>query len=343
MTGTDEPAAPANDEHPEPSAAKRAQVTARVGVGQRLGSFGRRWSEHFTLRRAQSISKALSEAERLRLFRIASIVTQKKEAAEALWYTGHRAEGLRLLREASEWSRQSESVAGPLPRELDQDGSNDSRVWADSQPDPADVVLDGEIDRDGELAFHRLLSGVESVQRVITQAADPPKRLALRRWTRTLGVATTLLLAATAVAFWFYEPPHFEATATSQQPEWPARFAIDGDRETEWQGHDRARPTLDLELIPPRNVTAVHLLNGHNRWFNDRAVARYRLELRRKGEVVAAVPGEFAELTASPEWVIHEVEAREADHLRLTVLSYHGAGSALAELRIIEATSPPAD
>ena len=109
-----------------------------------------------------------------------------------------------------------------------------------------------------------------------------------------------------------------------------------GAAKTEWQSHDRARPTLTIKLVPPRTITAIRLLNGHNRWFNDRAIQRYRLELVQQGEILTTVEGEFDELTPNAEWVTHELPGIRADHVRLVVLSYHGLGAALAELEVVE-------
>ena len=292
------------------------------------GLFGR-WQEHFTLKAARAISSKLAEPDRLRLHRATTVTQQKLQAAETLWYAGHRAEGLRLIEQASSWARRAQAICA---------GISDEEINQHEGAEAGDngAFLDAEIDSTREVAFHGHMSDVKAVLRVASQGAAPPKTLRRRRFVRIAQPIVGMLAAVAALAFWLYEPPHLEASATHQQAEWPARFAIDGHDETEWQAHDRQKPTLDVELIPPRMVTGLRLLNGHNRWYNDRAVGRYRIELLRRGEVVTTIPGEFEELTPSPDWVVHETEAAEVDHIRFIVLTHHGVGSSLAELRIDE-------
>jgi hypothetical protein len=172
-----------------------------------------------------------------------------------------------------------------------------------------------------------------------------PVRVSAKRMGRFAAVAALAAVLLFLGYRWAFPAPKITVTASEERGrgEHPATFAFDGNPQTEWLLENRHRGYLDFELVPPRRIAAVKLLNSHNAPFNDRATRRYRIELHGDADQPTVLRGEFAQLSPSPEWVSVPVGVegglRGVDHVRIYADSHHGEGAGLAEVAFDELPS----
>jgi hypothetical protein len=153
------------------------------------------------------------------------------------------------------------------------------------------------------------------------------------------GAWLLVALAALAGAAWYALRPGPDVVATASavyagDPIFGPDRVLDGDTVTEWLLPDRTPGTLELALRAPRRVTAVRLVNGHNREFNDRAVRDYEIELYAGQRLVKKLSGSFAQLVPAPAPVSIRADADGVDRVRIVVKSFHREGAALAEIAL---------
>jgi len=195
-------------------------------------------------------------------------------------------------------------------------------------------VLDSEVSPAHADLYRKLRRSRAKIDKALGLAAMAPKeltRLKLARWATTLLV---LLIAVTGLYFVLRTPRTVTASASGHfvsSPEFEPGNVFDGDESTEWLLDNGATGWVEGRLSPPRDITTVKVLNGHNRHFNDRAIRRYKVELFGSGEPIT-IEGEFDGIEPSPTFVEHPVDADGIERIRLTVLSFHGTGAALSEL-----------
>lgn len=304
--------------------------------------------EPFLLLDAARVSARLSDSQRGAAGRALLIARQRRRAAETLWWAGHRAEGLRLMRDAL--GRLAEAVAAASPamdgeavdvdsalRRLDVDP--DHLALARTAADAADLDvprLDAELGAPQRELFGRLAAAFRALEPAVAGAALTRAGLWWTRVGRALAVIGGGLLLAGIVAAYTHEPRRILATASNQQRQWPALDAVDGNPMTEWQMHDRRAGHLDVLLEPPRRVKAIRFLNMHNRHYNDRATKAYRIEVYSGTERLQTEDGVFETLDPDPEWRRIEVGHDDVDRIRFVVRTYHQMGGGLAELEVVE-------
>ena len=127
--------------------------------------------------------------------------------------------------------------------------------------------------------------------------------------------------------------PHVSASGV-YSTDFPTAYAVDGIESTEWLLPDHATGWLQLSFPRPRDIHRVTLVNGHNRWYMDRAVKQVRVTAYSKKGLVATAEDSFPALTEQPSTLELKLEAEDVDHVRVDVLSYFGNGGALAELSV---------
>ncbi|MBX3272184.1 MAG: hypothetical protein KF729_18100 [Sandaracinaceae bacterium] len=307
--------------------------------------------EYFLLSGAQAAAKRVPEDARARIARTLGVARRRAEAAERLWANGHTAEGLRLAVEAYGLTREAlpafadasgarkepgEGTAAFRPvlaeRGLSKgriDGLLDVEAALRERALPS---LDADVEAaDGEL-FHRVIQARAAIDGALAPAASTPSALA---WTRAFRIGlTVLVLAGAAVGTWLLtrRPEGVTAVASDYTNVYDGSLTVDGDEATEWQLPDRTLGHVTITIEPPVRVETLRLLNGHNRWYNDRAVRGYRVELYVGGSVARAIDGEFETFEEQPGWVEHPVGLDRVEQIRFNVRSHHRIGAALAEI-----------
>lgn len=332
-----------------------------------MAALARRLLQYFTLSNASADAGRLPGHARSAMRQSIALGRQRGEAAETLWSNGHGAEGLRIAREAldatleaadhltaAEVQRRSASVAdAPIeddaPTAVVEAGPEDrnklllsrgvaerwlervksAQVQAQKLP-----TLDGEVSPAHADLYEELAKGRRVLDKALGLAALEPKEIGRLRIGRTLVAGLVVLLGIGGTVVLTRTPERVTVTASGHfgsSPDFKPEHAFDGDEGTEWLLPNSAAGWVEARISPPRNIRSLRLLNGHNRHFNDRAIQRYRIEVFGVGEP-EVVEGEFESLEANPEWVEHEVSVEGVQRIRLTTLSHHESGAALAEL-----------
>ncbi len=309
--------------------------------------------EYFLLSDARATAKRVPEGARQAIERFLGIAGRRAEAAERLWSNGHTAEGLRLAADAFG------ATTDALPAFVDATGATvDAAVEGLGRYRPVLVErglserrietllaveeqladrdapeLDEEVtSADGEL-FQRIIATRARLDAALAPAASSPTRLA---WTRIwrLGFSVLTVVAVGLTAYLVTRTPEgISAVASDYTNVFDGPRVIDDDVETEWQLPGGALGYVEITIQPPVHISTLRLLNGHNRWYNDRATRGYRVELYSGDRLASTIDGEWSSLTPEPEWVEHEVEdGDEIDRIRFNVRSFHRLGAALAEI-----------
>lgn len=320
----------------EAAAADTGAIGARTrGLGARVDAW--------TFRTARRFMASVPAARRERARRAFLLVRQRLHAAELLFTQGHRAEALAILERAV--------ASGVEAAQALSDRDDAAVALAAIGFDERDVAtmmsaldalgarterLEGEIGGVDQDRYYALLSLMRRSVGFLDQATFDRPILVMRIAKRAAWVVAGIAALGVFVFFATYDPPRLEATATQTQGDWPAEFAVDGRPRTEWLGHDRQNPEITIAVVPPRDLTAIRILNGHNRHYNDRATKDYRLELYRGEELVQGIDGSFRSLSPNPEWVEHPVNAQGIDRVKFIVRSYHRTGAAIAEIELVD-------
>jgi hypothetical protein len=279
--------------------------------------------EFFTLRRAGEVGRALDPAVRDRAAARLRLGRQRDEAARELWTTRHRAEALRLAREAL---ADTLEAATALPHE-----DADARRLPDGElPADEEDVSDAHAARFAEMRRVRA-----RIDRAIAPALCVRAERAALRAVRIAALMAGTALAAALGYVWFTRPAPWGATASAHHTDppgfAPAR-AIDGDAYTEWLLPLGETGWLDVTFPRPRTLSAVRLLNAHNRGNNDMATCNFRIEAFAGTRAVASFAGAFATLDPQPIWHTIQLPATGVTRVRIWVDSYHSAGGGLAEV-----------
>jgi hypothetical protein len=335
---------PTSEEHATsgPVLEASAAPLGERAIGARTRGVGAR-VDAWTFRTARLFMERVPKERRERARRAFLLVRQRLHAAELLFAQGHRAEALAILErgaasgvEAAQALSDREDAAAALAA-IGFDERDVATMMAALDALAARTErLEGEIAGADQDRYYALLSSMRRSIVFLDQATFDRPLLVMRVVKRAAWIAAGVAAFATFVFFATYDPPRLEATATQTQGDWPAEFAVDGRPRTEWIGHDRQLPELTIAVVPPRDLTAVRILNGHNRHYNDRAVKDYRVELYRGQELVQGIDGTFPSLSPSPEWVEHPVDAPGIDRVKLIVRSFHRTGAAIAEIELVD-------
>ncbi|MEM6954976.1 MAG: hypothetical protein AAF645_04780 [Myxococcota bacterium] len=280
-------------------------------------------------------SRTIGEIERGERQSVLALLSQRGEAAETLWNTGHAAEALRLavdafhVGEALPQTAAALAALGATP--ADERDLQAARRRLDEGPPPVrdtdtlDIGADYYVDvRAGRQALERLYGGV----------LRPPGELLRQRALRALVVSSALAAVVAVVAYTAFRPPppRGVASASYEGPKYVPTHACDNDPETEWLLPNGSRGWVECVLPSPTNVNVVHVTNGRNQAYGDRAVKDYTVQLLAGDEVVAEAEGSFAAIEPQPEPVSVSVRGEGITKVRLEVRSFHRLGAALAEL-----------
>jgi hypothetical protein len=270
----------------------------------------KRVSEFFLLRDLAESARGVPAERRLAVKRAHLLARQKRDAADVLWGAHSRAEALRLIREAVAIARE----AGEAPADLQ--------------------ALNSELGGEHEAQFAALHDELEELFARQLGPALGPRGVARLRANRIV-LASAMLVAVVAA---LYSALHQKKTLVAEAS---ARYAIghdapkaiDGSDKTEWLLPDRSTGFIEVQIVPPRTVSRIRILNARNLPYADRASKDYEVEVFLKGGGVKQQKDSFPSLSTDPTWREVPVNAR-IDRVRITILSHHGTGGGLAEIEI---------
>ncbi|MGF1466292.1 MAG: discoidin domain-containing protein [Sandaracinaceae bacterium] len=195
--------------------------------------------------------------------------------------------------------------------------------------------LDAEVSPSHAELFQELLTAHKHVEGAIGPVARSRRQLMLTRAARLAYLAVAAAVALGAVWYFVVRVPRSAEAVASAVYGSAAEFrpdnAIDGDEGTEWLLPNGTAGHLDVRLSPARRITAIRLINAHNRHYNDRATREYRVEIV-SGAGTETIEGVFPRLDPTPEEVVHEVMVDGVTQIRFVVVSWHNLGGGLAEL-----------
>jgi hypothetical protein len=113
-----------------------------------------------------------------------------------------------------------------------------------------------------------------------------------------------------------------------------ADLVTDGIGATEWLLPDKAKGWLELELARRRVVNGISIENAHNRHYLDRATRELRIEAFDGKKRVFETKIVFQRIEEESHPVRVALPRVPVSRLRFEVLSHHGSGAGLAEIRL---------
>lgn len=195
-------------------------------------------------------------------------------------------------------------------------------IGADGLPD----------DRRMPARFEALWAEAERLVRFSTKALRAPPEIRRRRFLAT-GALVLALLVTLFVSFRLWGRVRARASAT-YSPEWPASYAVDGLDATEWILPDKTLGWLDVYLPRPTDVKRVVVLNGHNRFYLDRATKGFKVTAFAGNHELASAEAEFPGIKDGRSAREVKLRADGVTRLRIEILSYFGAGGTIAEVEV---------
>lgn len=315
--------------------------------------------EYFRLRDAEEASRSLSPARRGEAMDALRRGAEQARAAETLWAAGQRARAFEAALAGVEASVSAARRAAPddaeLPDALARAGlapAERRRVeaaWATrSVPAPAS---DAEL----EPLHGEIFDAAQRASRAVIRRLEPrlltPEDLRERRRLRLRVLLAAAAGLAALIAFAALgEEPRIEARASAYRVQdevqtWPAANAVDGDEMSYWHLPPGEGGWIELSLTPPRDVSALRILNAHDNHVRDpnradrrrfdHAANAIRVHAFSGAERVAEVDVELPRIS---DWSRVEIpiEADDVDRIRVEVRSFHGAGGGLAEIEVVE-------
>lgn len=314
-----------------------------------------RWKQHtlefYTLAQATQLSAPVEPNAKKETEHHLTLSRQRANASAYLWHVGARAEALRLALDAfretmlmlrRNFTPGTEQLADmQLLTSLGMRRVQVARICkleATLRESELPVLERDVIPKHGELHSDLLFAHRTIETRLTEVVATRVSRLVLllTRWAITLGI----LSMSIALLVWLVRPAHYiEATAssfTNSARRWGPRHLVDGYLATEWAADARPPLVIDLSLHPARDIRAIELLNGHNPPWNDRGTRDFRVEAYSGGRRVSAATGRFGAMSTDFEVARVPMLASQITTIRVQILSWHGRGPALAEIRVVE-------
>jgi len=296
-------------------------------------------SEYFSQRDA--LAQVAAEATSVRMARRDLVLRarQKREAAEAAASVS-LAESLRLMRDAVLLLQEAigEGSAGETfaarCASLGVDATVARRLEAmrgglAELPLPA---LESDVGEAEVETYNQLTKAALTLDRALSRKITLQGDLLARR--RKRRVVAALVGVATALVLYVeFRPLPCRASAFLFE-EFRPEMAIDGVVESEWLLPDGKPGWIDVRVRPSRDIRSVRVINGHNRASMDRAIRAYRLEAYSGRRLVNSVSGEFPALLPAPPPTEIPLVAKDVNRVRLVVVSWFGAGAALAEIKV---------
>ncbi|MCA9607414.1 MAG: hypothetical protein KC619_17530 [Myxococcales bacterium] len=313
--------------------------------------------EFFLLRDARRAAADLGEERRRAVADAIDASVRDAGRAASLFATGARAIAYRYavdaLGHALDAARRAGARGGELGDALE---PLVGRRWAarvERAEDATHLAMprtdDDLADHHGQLYTEMLACSTQLV-RALEDRTHAPAWLEKARRVRA---GTALAIAALVGAFLVYElrfdPSPFTVSASGYRTAdvveaWPPENAADHDEMSYWQLPEGQTGWLDLALTPPRDVTALRIMNGHdvhaddqNRYDRrrfDYAARQITIHAYSGDREVATVEHELRRIRALDRETI-PLEARNVDRIRIEITSFWGVGAGLAEVEVL--------
>jgi hypothetical protein len=177
--------------------------------------------------------------------------------------------------------------------------------------------------------YDALLTHYERTHRVAAGlVSSTPKRWFRRAVRLLIPIAVVMLVVFVRRVRTFVHP-----IASGQfSLKYDARYAIDGRADTAWIAPDATNAWIDFELMPPRPVKWIRLLDTRNSPNNDREVKEFRIEFWREGKPIDAVEGTYPN-PDRPGYIRVDVNRPwNVEKVRFVIKSYAEKGGGLAEI-----------
>lgn len=313
--------------------------------------------ELILLRDARRAAAELGEERRRAAADAIDASTREAERAASLFATGCRAIAYRYAVVALEHALDAARRAGVRGTELGDalEPLVGSR-WAARIAQAEDATqlpmprTDADIaDHHGQL-YTEMLACAARLVRALEDRTHPPEWLERARRFRAGVALGVLALFATFLVYELrFDPSPFTVSASGYRTAdivetWPPENAADRDEMSYWQLPEGQTGWLDLELTPPRDVSALRIMNGHdvhaddqNRYDRrrfDYAARQIRIHAYSNGQEVATVEHELRRIRALDRETI-PLEARNVDRIRIEIESFWGVGAGLAEVEVL--------
>jgi hypothetical protein len=251
---------------------------------------------------------------------------QRCAAADELWALGYTPESYAILRhglsDAARLLHGARDLPAVLLAEID-------ALLAEAQALPAPLTRnDFSRSHAAWLERARLLS-----HRLRSELAR--SRHSRVRRTVWLSAGLIVLVIAAVLGFRAWERRVYAfAPENYFAAEYPASYAVDGQRATEWLLPDRKRGHIDLSLATRRPVHAVTIINSHNRAYMDRAIKKAIVSVFDDNRQVdrAEVTFDKVETRAAPKRVV--MKGAEGTRVRILITEHHGLGGGIADVAI---------
>lgn len=262
--------------------------------------------EWFLLReegaRARSIDPATAERARTHL-RHAAL---ERGVAMERWLSGDAADALESITRACDHAAHA---AAAVERPADEPIAEDAPVREQ---------------------FAARLTRYDAITRDVERLVAAPVRRWLRRAVR---IGLPILLVAFSVRLGYRMRRFVHPIASAQfGPKFDARYAVDGRKDTAWIAPDGTNAYIDFELMPPRKIQVIRLLDTRNPPQDDREVTRFRIEFWRDGLPREALEGGYP-ADDVPKWVAINVDKTwKVDKVRFVIKSFARKGGGLAEI-----------
>ncbi len=283
--------------------------------------------------------------------------TRRSLAADTLWASGKRLEALRLAKAALGHALDAAELQRPDSVEIEQlralGLSERQARRVQTAADRATLRLP-VIEADLEDAHARLFplwrEACRSIERVLADRAEAPARLAkLKRLSAVaygVGALGLLGLLLWNVLLW---PESVEIRATGYRvvdvvETWPPENVYDRDEMTYWHLPPGETGSIELRFEAPRDISAVRILNAHDRHVDDNNRRdRRRYDQASRQIVVRAFAGNrlLAEAEAelprvrNYERVTVPLAASGMDRLEVEIVTFYGVGGGLAEIELL--------
>jgi hypothetical protein len=250
-------------------------------------------------------------------------LSERFEAAHALWALGHTAESYALLHQALTDAVARLRMSRGVPS--DELRAVEALLTEAQALDPPRSRSD--FDREHAAWLERARSASHRLQRALRKPRAPLSRA------RVIALCA-LAVAVIAVAGRVWHRQVYASASAVYGPEHSADNATDGLRVTEWVLPDNQLGYLDLTFAARRAVHGVTLINAHNRWYMDRAIKRGTVMVYDDQKIVDQRLFEFDAVKRHPARMRVPLNGARGTRVRVLVMEHFGLSGGLAEVEV---------
>ena len=262
------------------------------------------------------------------------LARQAQAAAQVLWLRGDREDALRRAMSSLETTLAIAPASAPI-------GARPAALLRAAQLATTDATASAE----REALVLPMLRAQRRAARLIVRALESPSE---RRARRIRGALIAWCLVVAALSIVLYRPHGLSARASAtlaRSDYFGAQRAIDADAQTSWLLPDRTTGTLWIDLVPPRDISALHLTQPAPAQ-PARTTSRARIRLYRGGRAIAQQQISFAPVSAPGRAVVRRgaeavererevaLHGRGVTRVEIVIEEWRGLGGGLAEVAL---------